>query len=321
MRGLAILLVIFAHAVSTVSDNGIVMNIFRSLSGNSTVLFVMIAGFLFHEMSHNFNFGEYIVNKIKFVLLPYIIMSIPAALLYMTGVKTDHNWMDVQWLQSLSLAKQYLYLMVTGAHLGPLWFIPMVMIFYIISPVLIYLQQKPYGLHIAFAITLVCAVIIGRPLLNDDTLQAFVYMLPAYIFGVILAKYDFVNKYDIKHSLFFITLSTLLIVIMDVLFKVGSGNDLLIRIVFSVTVFCCCIQFLNKHNKWINLFARLSFYLFFIHGYFIAAFRIIFSKLPDTDVSFLLVFIAFFGTIILSLATYVALKTFLGKRSKILIGA
>lgn len=322
IRGIAILLVILSHAVTCMpdGDGGLIVAL-RGLTNHSTVLFVIISGFLFYETTPNFKFVEYISNKIKFVLIPYIFMSIPAIVLHVFNFKNSHYWIDMEWFQTLNLVQKYFYLMITGAHLAPFWFIPMVFILYLFGPLFAVVKKTNYGLIFFFVVSLLLALYIGRPIKNDNLLNSFLYFLPVYILGMSLAKYNFINRCKSFAFLGVSFIATCVMTIIHLSLDIPTNHDLLIRLMIGITIFCICIHFLNKHNKWLNLFARFSFYLFFIHGYFISFFRALYIKFPAPDSSILLAFIAFTVTIFLSFATFLIFKTLLKSKSKVIVGA
>src|SRR5690606_5585731 len=78
LRGLAILLIVGIHCrISFPWEHKIEARIFESLLDNSTIIFIFISGFLFqHLFVNNFNFRKYLVKKLKFVILPYLLVSI-----------------------------------------------------------------------------------------------------------------------------------------------------------------------------------------------------------------------------------------------------
>jgi len=81
-RAIAILLIVAGHCVLGLTWGNykypLFKNLFIIILMNGTVLFVFIAGFLFQHLSSNFSYQKYLLKKNKYVILPYIICSIPA---------------------------------------------------------------------------------------------------------------------------------------------------------------------------------------------------------------------------------------------------
>src|SRR5688572_27982578 len=84
-RGLAILFSVGVHVRGYRWDwepGDLAYDFFVALFDNGTVLFVFIAGFLFRHLTHDrFDFKDYIKQKTKVVILPYIIVSLPILIL------------------------------------------------------------------------------------------------------------------------------------------------------------------------------------------------------------------------------------------------
>lgn len=92
-RGIAILLIILAHSLSVVNsydDKNYITNILSLLLSNSTIFFIVLAGYFFSALSQNFNYLSFLKNKFNFVILPYIFISIPAICLYVFHLKDSH---------------------------------------------------------------------------------------------------------------------------------------------------------------------------------------------------------------------------------------
>ena len=254
------------------------------------------------------------------MILPYLILSFPAALIYLLGLKDSHEWMDMQWFSQLNPLLAYGYLLITGAHLGPLWFVPMIMLYYLASPLWIFILQRNLILPI-FVISLLLALYVGRPIVNANSLQAAVYFLPAYILGIYLGNgtrlIEFLKPYAVTGFIF--TIIILMVFGQSTYFN--SRWDLLLKLISTCFLIAVCLKHLNFKIKWLDLFARLSFYLFFVHGYVIGAFRMF---LRDSDFHYMSVPAVvgiFVTTLLLCLIAYIFLKWILQNRSKFVLGA
>src|SRR5699024_519791 len=79
LRGLAILLIVGIHCRTSFhwQKNSIVELFFEATLDNCTIIFVFISGFLFeHLFAKNFNFLRYFNKKLKYVIGPYLLVSI-----------------------------------------------------------------------------------------------------------------------------------------------------------------------------------------------------------------------------------------------------
>ncbi|MGH1378016.1 MAG: acyltransferase family protein [Alphaproteobacteria bacterium] len=324
-RGIAILMVMLAHSISTVkSIKPLETNIVSLVDlhmDNCTLLFVAVAGYFFSVLSSNYSYLPFLKNKFKAVVCPYFFISIPMITLYIFNFKHNHRWIDLNWFhESLDPLSQYLLLMLTGAHLGPLWFVPMIIIFYVVSPIFIFIQNNR-SLLVSFIFSLGIAVYLGRPGLNENTFHSFAYFLPAFFLGMLLSEkknwYECISKYSDLLLLSYVVLVSAIYLNIEV----NSSIDLFIKLTLAFLMFAFLFKRLNYKVPWLDLFARLSFYLFFIHGYFTGLARMIFRKstFEVEEVSaFILVFIYI---VFMSLSSYVVCKLILKDKTKIILGA
>ncbi len=290
------------------------------LADNSTILFVVVAGYLFTLSTAQFRYVPYLINKVQSVLLPYLILTTPAALLYVFKIKTNHWWVDMDWFYSLNPVVQYLYMMGTGAHLGPLWFIPMIVLFYLLSPAWIGIQKAGL-LRMAFFGALIVGVYVGRPLVNNNPFWAFWFFLPAYLLGMVLAECpDWYEKFSAKSAVylpaFFVCMYGTYAVI-----DMNDHLDLLFKLLMSVLLMAFCKQYASRKLVWLDLFGRLSFFLFFVHGYVAGVLRLLYQRgdIPFTGLAPVLgIFVVI---VVASVLSYIPAKMLLRKHSKYVLGA
>ncbi|MGL4653987.1 acyltransferase family protein [Cetobacterium sp.] len=142
-RGFAILLIVIGHLFGTVKvfnyDNPYLNTIFTksifSLISGGTSLFVFISGFLFHHVfySRGFNFKKFLINKLKNVLSPYLVLMTPLViyqLLYVPRYQKLHS--------STGEFLKYLFLsLYSGTMLLSTWYIPFAFLLFLSSPLFI----------------------------------------------------------------------------------------------------------------------------------------------------------------------------------------
>ena len=118
-RGIAIFFVMLSH-LSSFSSLGPAGKYLLFTFVDATTWFVFISGYLFSHIEKNINFKyiDYIYKKFKFVIIPYLILSIPAILVGL--------YFQRHTLLELNVAEYILWsLSVGGSVVGPMWFIPM----------------------------------------------------------------------------------------------------------------------------------------------------------------------------------------------------
>ncbi|WP_160644917.1 acyltransferase family protein [Chengkuizengella marina] len=324
-RAVAIIFVIASHVIEPFSQSGmIVYSIFSNLFREGTVLFVFIAGLLFHHLSFKYKYSKYLKSKVKYVLTPYIIISIPAILLVTSlGGVPRH-----EFILDYSKFFQVFYLYITGSHLGPLWFIPMIFIFYVISPILIKLIDWEYFNYV-FIVSFIISILTLKNF--DNVIQSFLHYFFSYIAGMYLSKnkekiLSFIDKYKF-----------IILCLFTVLFTVGTIThyndlgpltDIFIysnKIVLAFLIMFYLYKYDSRIEKKFDKLAQYSFGLFFIHAYISGIyFKIIeiyvnLNGLNDIYNFFLIIISTVFITVI-SLMCLIPAKKILGNKSRYLIG-
>ncbi|MFT5806870.1 MAG: peptidoglycan/LPS O-acetylase OafA/YrhL [Moritella dasanensis] len=320
-RGISILLIMLIHAIGTINhdDSGILYSL-NLLLDNSTILFVVVAGYLFSSLSTNFNYLKYLKHKVKVIIIPYFFFSLPAIFIYMSGLKNTHFWIDMNWFHSLSFVSQYAYFMASGAHLVTLWFIPMIIPLYLFSPGLLYVKNKQM-LGAFFLVSLIPALWFGRPEFSVNNVIWTVYFLPTYLLGMLLWQRPRIYEELTQYS--GLILFSYLVVYLWLSWNsaFSTSTDLLWKMALAVILIAFTKRHLAKKNKFLNMFARLSFYLYFVHGYFISTIRILYTHYLSVEITGLFAASASFAlTLILSLSSFVIIKLILKEKSKIFIG-
>jgi peptidoglycan/LPS O-acetylase OafA/YrhL len=331
LRGIAILMIVFTHAIWIMPKVEPVGEFLDYYIGSGTIFFMFIAGYLFATQSENFNYKSYILNKISYVVLPYLIISFPAAMLYVTELKNYHAWVPMDWYHSLDPISRYLFITVRGAALGPLWFIPMIILFYVTSPIFLLIKKTHAIIPIAL-ITLVIAWYIDRSSNNDNTFQAYAFFFPVYLIGIMAYKY---NATLMKLLPYALPISVGYMAFFAIFYFVAftptnrptSSDELVLYIPLILSLLLLASKYMNYRVLFLDMCARLSFFIFFIHGYFSGIFRVLLRRLGE-DFSLTnpvletgAIVGAGFAILFLSLACFVVLKLLTGSRSRYLIGA
>ena len=226
----------------------------------------------------------------------------------------------MNWFNSLGLVYQYLYFMLSGAHLVTLWFIPMIIPLYLFSPSFLYIKSKQL-LGVFFILSLIPALWFGRPEFSVNNVIWTLYFLPTYVLGMLLWHRPRIYEELVKYS-GLILLSYIVVYLWlswDAAFS--TQVDLLWKMALAVILMAFTKRYLAKKNKCLNMFARLSFYLYFVHGYFISTIRIVYNQYLSVEVTGLFAAsVSFALTLILSLSSFVIIKLILKEKSKIFIG-
>ena len=188
-RALAIALVVAAHCISLFDWGhlGWQNQLIQSLIPNCTVFFVFISGFLFQHLSHKFEYRRYLKSKLQNVLLPFVIVSLPmiaAQAVNQSGAFDPtciHHWPTA--------AQNVAFSLLTGYHIMiPFWFIPMIAIFYLLAPALLWIDRDG-RLYCLLPLLLVVTACVHRPNDFDHVWHSCAYFLPVYLYGMWFSRH------------------------------------------------------------------------------------------------------------------------------------
>ncbi len=146
---MAIIFVVAGHCTPLFNWDGLHSGwVLYSLMPNSTVFFVFIAGFLFQHVSGKFEYRDYIKKKSLNVLLPYLVLSL-AVIMVRSLLTHDGIFDPVNVSHWSTFARTVSWALLTGHTMLQLWFIPMIALFYLLAPALLWLDLAT-GVSTAF---------------------------------------------------------------------------------------------------------------------------------------------------------------------------
>lgn len=342
LRGLAILFVIGVHARGGVADWSsnpdtlrFLVTVFDAEEGNGTIMFLFIGGFLFQYLNRDhFDYRKYLQTKFNYIILPYIIISVPIILFriksnyYQPGLPDD--------FLSYNALMQFVYYLFVGSHMAPFWFISAIILYYLTAPVFHYLD-KPAFYRYVYPVILVLSMFTYRPDHNANPFLAYIHLLPVYFSGMFVSRY---------HEQFFAAAKRLLVpavlcylaisymdvrgwLIPDITFEqVLTEGVIVFNFYFLRAMLLCmiCVTlfyiYRDKRLPLFDLLGHYSFGIFFIHFIVIAMTRNVLSVMR-VDVDFTLItFLLYFSCMtLLSTAAVYFIKRLTGSYSKILIGS
>lgn len=329
---MAIVLIVSVHCIFLdfinweIPDSFIATLLYYFLLLSST-LFVFIAGFLFQHLSNKYSFKHYIFSKLKFIILPYIIVSIPAIVKVIYLPFSD----DIQLIPDYPVFAQVLAYYVTGNHIGSFWFIPAITIFYILSPIFFALD-KNRTIYWFLPLLFMVSVLIPREVSPYHTihnpLQSFAHFFSVYIFGMFVSRYkEQVLQYSQRYLWVLVIIFTVFFS-MELYYKLIFYNELVNYgfNFFRWIALCLIITYLffkydHKIGKKLNPLAEMSFGIFFVHSYFLSFLQKTFSYLQISLSGNILIILCVSAFIISASMTFlwVMKKTF-GNHSRLLVG-
>ena len=184
-RGIAILLIVMGHYLPLVkiNDTSKINIFFINIVQGGTALFVFISGLLFHHVFYKrFEFKKFINAKIKNVLTPYLFLAIlPITYIVIYGQQIEYFTLasDSKLLTSLELIISYLS---TGSFLVAYWYIPFIMVIFLLSPLFTRYIHTSLNVQIYWLIALsLLPIFIHRPVVNISVMQSCI-LLPTFLF-------------------------------------------------------------------------------------------------------------------------------------------
>jgi peptidoglycan/LPS O-acetylase OafA/YrhL len=348
-RGIAIIIIVMTHSYgiahwNVYQDASLFEKVFYSFNLNGSVFFVFISGYLYHHIFYpNFNYQKFLTKKAKFVLIPYLICS--ALPIIYTVFDRQNEWLlsivfDSGGIDFLPASLQnkpllsVLWFIATGRAVYAYWFIPMVILIFMIAPFVNYLIRTQHLLKVILFLIPV-SMIVHRPLYNMNPLHSLIYFLPVYLLGI----YSSINRQTIitylkrdRHKLIVLSLAILLCLIQVLIFNV-SGN--FSKSFFSITVpdiniiqkILLCFLFIsvldNLEEAEINSLkqtAQTSFAIYFIHPFLLRPLTRLSKVWGNFEGNLLTLFIATLLVVIISIAIAHLVKLVFNKNSRYIIG-
>lgn len=291
-RGLAIILILTGHTMQFGAQGTLQRQISFEIFAGGTALFVFIAGYLFQYLSYKFEYKDYLKKKWKNVIIPYLITAIPGILACLIVPSIYKNPFD-----GMNILSQIGIFITTGrVHNVPAWFIPMIVIFFILSSLLLYLEKKKL-LYKILPFLLIITIFIPRGdiepewVMNLDyagrylaylkyVLMGFIHFASCYVMGMYFSshndKIDIFYKYRIPLIILMVLISALDIY-LTLNFNITNGTAS--KLLFTVIILSYLkhyddkIKTFTKFNNFMDITAKYSFGLFFIHWYYVFLFN------------------------------------------------
>jgi surface polysaccharide O-acyltransferase-like enzyme len=309
-RGIAIIFIVFGHCFNLgishyYQNQTIFAKFLQNLLPGGTIFFVFISGYLFHHIYyHNFRFSTFFFKKIKYVFVPFLIISSLDIFYYLSRyiiaiISASHK--SEMYITKLKSYPYFSTIFVGRGEISPaLWYIPFIMVVFVLSPVFLkFLRIKVKLQSVIICILLIISTLIHRTAANSilGVFQNVIYFTPIYLLGIYMSI-NFKKFYEkLKGREFYILLIAIILAIIQTrngvvdltlknTLKVENFDFMIIqKILLSFFFVLFLKKFVNNKFKILNLFAENSFGIFFMHGIFIWLFNVIIIKLKISFVS------------------------------------
>ena len=276
LRGVAIIMIVFSHCLGVFKNSNLIANSYlfsflNLFAFNFTTFFVLIAGFLFQHLTYKYKVKEYYLSKFKTVVCPYISVSIFCFFYF--------HYQSLSSLPFYSFAEPSAFgsiakMMLTGTQLLPLWFMPMIIMVFAISPLLYSWSQKSLiviGLISMFWVVMFTKPDYTKPLLN------LLHYGPVYLTGMMIKQnYEKIIQL-IKNNLLLVIFFFGLCFFIPFAYRYLDHlcvEKLYYDTLQKIILFILALYFLDGLNhkndegktyKFFSFMANVSFPIYFIH--------------------------------------------------------
>ena len=333
-RGLAILLIVAGHSMQFGEIGSFAQRLSVEVFAGGTALFIFISGFLFQHLSGKYEYKNYMKKKWTNVVQPYLWTAIPGILFcFLFPIRYGNAFDGLNPLLQIPMM-----LSVGRVHNTPAWFIPMIILFFFSSYVLLKAESKGILyklLPLLFAIT----VIFPRQDVDYNSVMGlsytakylaylkyvlfgYIHFFSMYVFGMYCSAHkEIIDKFYNSRWLYIITMLVLAGVNLFSPYTNGTVSKIFLTIIV--------LAYLKHYDEWLiahtrlnkvlDVIAKYSFGIFFVHWYLFFLYNLTFG-LPNVmpvvhnyALTFVLVFVRFVSVSALSMLVLWAVKTILLK--------
>lgn len=322
-RAYAIIGIVGAHSLHAFSwnDHPYMFRLFDTLFNQSSVLFFFIAGFMFQYLSKRFEKWDYWNKKFRNVIVPYLLLSIPAIYYYTQIAYQDNTWAG---FYDYPLYKQVFYFLITGKQLAPFWFVPTIALFYLIAPLLIR-ADRARTIYWFLPIFMCISFWLGRSGAYGPINKA-IYLFSVYLFGMFASVYHDQMLAVVKRIQYLLLAMVIALVWTN---TYVFGYEQYIQYVLKLILCPLILYYFDRVDHLIgnrlNYLGHVSFGIFFIHAYVLPAVKIGYLQLSgntDFPEGNLLAYLALTASVTLvSMAIIYLCQRLFGSKSRMILGA
>ena len=326
-RAIATLFVVFNHSIHGLQwgvayDNFEMSRLMKIVFSNGAFFFVFIAGFVFQHLLYKFDYKKYLVSRFMLVVLPYLLVSIPAVMAWTfffqkSGYGIPRDLYSQPWWHRAG----FYYL--TGQHMAPLWFIPMIVMCCLLSPLFKIIDRFPIT-YLMIPLLMVVSYFYPR---TWSPWWQFVHFFPVYIIGMWASRYKeplLDRVYQYRYLVFLLYLSFVGYEFL-MLHSVQSFFNYMNKLCLSFLLIALLAHYSDRPFKWLSWFAAINFSVFFLHTYANAGLKIVFTGGPAQSIpivgNFAYQLVYFCVVVVISLVGALIVKKVTGRYSKYLIGS
>ena len=342
-RGICILLIVAAHCwampIYMFNDNELPDHLLPLYSGvealfhGSTIYFAMISGMLFSLVLKDKPYKTFMKNKLLNVYVPFLIISfIYAGIWISMGMFNPPEDLAV-WQLAIGMT----FFAMLGQMSGHLWYIPIIVILFAMTPWLNRAVDSPRKFW--FILFLLLPLVISRVWPNFHP-ATIIYFIGPYMLGLYIGKHldeviawieqknvALISTFLVFSGLYyFMLLNDIKDVQWDFLYiNAQETVTYILRMAFAMVMLNALQKTVTTVPKVIDYLAQYSFSIYFIHVAFIMLMiggAKQYEMIPETIMgTFVFGLVTLIVSVGLSIALSMLLQKLLGKRSRLIIGA
>lgn len=282
-RGLAILIIVLGHAVvaafigayGAFDETAPILMVSEIFYHDSTLYFAIISGLLFSKVLKPKGYYRFYKNKLKHIVLPYLVVTLVLTLIkikfyYVYGFQESIVFYFSNVIKNL----------IFGKANFALWYIPVLIFLYFVTPILEFLQKKNQLTKVLFFLILVMPLIVSRVQVLTEyvlSMETMLYFMGAYAFGMYLGtdldeKLQLIKKYKkIIAGIAIISTAVLFYFYyneIDMIGKVSLKESFFYiqKIGFALILLMLFKRLDDNQPQWLNPIATGSFFIYFIHA-------------------------------------------------------
>jgi hypothetical protein len=268
----------------------VVMNLI--LGGTS--LFVFISGFLFHHIFYKkYQYHRFISGKFKNVATPYLILGVIPIFLQILYKPDAFDGYFAPMADGIwgAYVVPYLKYYWTGRFMIGYWYIPFILVTFLLSPLHIqFIQLRQKTQIILILVFSLVSALMHRPLDNLFVFQSVLYFTAMYLLGIFCSIHRAKVYEFLQNKTWILCLLVLLFALIESYDgEVGSYHKApmptgAIDWMFMQKICMCLLlmTFLAKyeswHNKIVEYSAATSFTIFFLHPLVMTSCNVVINK-------------------------------------------
>lgn len=273
-RGLAMLVIIIRHCESlfqwTPPQEQLLDVIFRDTSG----LFFFISGYLFIYLSRKYEFKSYLAKKLEWVVCPYLLWSVPSLVIYCS---LSHR-PGLDWLYEYPIPARAAYFLVSGRHLAPFWFMPVVFLFYLTTPFFYWASRpgRPFWIVVSLGIASSLLFSRGSRVIGSYEIANFLHFLGFLTLGMAFGRERGELEARLVRFRWPLLVSLAAVTWLQMQFPSKLHFHLLTtiqKLLLAITLLVWLKSLRFPLPRALSRIADVSFGMYFVHGYIVPAFK------------------------------------------------